>query len=96
MVTTAGRRSPPHSSLWLFVVPRNIAEFTPASNSLNPAFAAGFNMSTAQIMDANKDGNITKEEYMKQSNDMAAWAKMDTNKDGMLDANEIKAGFNDK
>ncbi|HRD48915.1 MAG: EF-hand domain-containing protein [Candidatus Competibacter sp.] len=64
--------------------------------TLNPAFAAGFNMSTAQIMDANKDGNITKEEYMKQSNDMAAWAKMDTNKDGMLDANEIKAGFNDK
>ena len=33
MVTTAGRRSPPHSSLRLFVAPRNIAGFTPASNS---------------------------------------------------------------
>ena len=64
--------------------------------ALSPAFAAGFNMSTAQTMDTNKDGMITKEEYMKQSNDMAAWAKMDTNKDGMLDANEIKVGFNDK
>lgn len=67
-----------------------------SSLTLNSAFAAGFNMSTAQIMDADKDGNITKEEYMKQSNDMTAWAKMDTNKDGMLDANEIKLGFNDK
>ena len=47
-------------------------------------------------MDTNKDGTITKEEYMKQSNDMAAWTKMDTNKDGVLDANEIKVGFNDK
>lgn len=64
--------------------------------TLSTAFAAGFNMSTAQTMDANKDGNITKEEYMKHSNDMAAWAKMDTNKDGMLDANEIKIGFSDK
>jgi EF hand len=64
--------------------------------TLSPAFAAGFNQSTAHTMDANKDGNITKEEYMKQSNDMAAWEKMDTNKDGMLDANEIKVGFNDK
>jgi len=33
---------------------------------------------------------------MKHSNDMAAWDKMDTNKDGMLDANEIMVGFNQK
>jgi hypothetical protein len=33
---------------------------------------------------------------MKQSNDMAAWTKMDTNKDGVLDEQEIKVGFNDK
>lgn len=64
--------------------------------TLSTAFAAGFNMSTAQTMDANKDGAITKEEYMKQSNDMEAWDKMDTNKDGVLDANEVKAGFNNK
>ncbi len=56
----------------------------------------GFNDVTANLMDANKDGMITKEEYMKHSNDMAAWEKMDTNKDGMLDANEIKIGFNQK
>ncbi len=64
--------------------------------ALNVASAEPFNMKTSHIMDANKDGNITKEEYMKHSNDMAAWEKMDTNKDGMLDANEIKFGFTDK
>lgn len=65
--------------------------------AMNAAFAVqGFNMSTAHIMDADKDGKITKEEYMKHSKDMAAWEKMDTNKDGMLDENEIKTGFNDK
>ena len=42
------------------------------------------------------DGMITKDEYMKHSNDMAAWTKMDTNKDGVLDAKEIQAGFNSK
>lgn len=64
--------------------------------ALSTAFAEPFNMSTAKIMDANNDGTITKEEYMKHSNDMAAWTKMDTNKDGVLDENEIKVGFNDK
>ena len=66
------------------------------SLALSAAFAQGFNMKTAETMDENHDGMITKEEYMKHSNDMAAWAKMDTNKDGMLDANEIKVGFNQK
>jgi len=67
-----------------------------AALAMNAAFAQGFNMSTAKIMDADKDGKITKEEYMKHSKDMAAWEKMDTNKDGMLDEKEIKVGFNDK
>ena len=64
--------------------------------ALSTAFAQGFNMKTAEIMDANSDGAITKEEYMKHSSDMAAWTKMDTNKDGVLDTQEIKEGFNDK
>lgn len=64
--------------------------------ALSAAFAQGFNMKSVEVMDANKDGMITKEEYMKHSNDMAARDKMDTNKDGMLDANEIKVGFNQK
>ncbi len=64
--------------------------------ALSAAFAQGFNMSTAKIMDENNDGKITKEEYMKHSTDMAAWTKMDTNKDGVLDEHEIKVGFNDK
>lgn len=68
-----------------------------AALAMNAAFAVqGFNMSTAHIMDTDKDGKITKEEYMKHSKDMAAWEKMDTNKDGMLDEKEIKIGFNDK
>ena len=64
--------------------------------AMGAAFAQGFNMSTAKIMDENHDNKITKEEYMKHSEDMAAWTKMDTNKDGVLDENEIKVGFNDK
>ena len=67
-----------------------------SSLTLSTVFAAGFNMSTAQVMDTDKDGAITKEEYMKHSTDMEAWTKMDTNKDGVLDAKEIKAGFNEK
>ena len=63
--------------------------------ALNVA-SAQFNMATSHIMDVDKDGKITKAEYMKHSNDMAAWEKMDANKDGMLDENEIKAGFTDK
>jgi hypothetical protein len=68
-----------------------------AGLAFSTAFAVqGFNMSTAKIMDANSDGKITKEEYMKHSKDMEAWAKMDTNKDEVLDAQEIQTGFNDK
>jgi len=68
-----------------------------AGLAMSSAFAVqGFNMSTAHTMDADKDGKITKEEYMKHSKDMAAWEKMDTNKDGVLDQSEIKIGFNDK
>ncbi|MFO1423316.1 MAG: EF-hand domain-containing protein [Candidatus Competibacteraceae bacterium] len=66
------------------------------SLALSAAFAQGFNMKTAEMMDENHDGMITKEEYMKHSKDMAAFDKMDTNKDGVLDANEIRIGFNQK
>ncbi len=64
--------------------------------ALNVAFAEPFNMGTAKLMDENHDGKITKQEYMKHSSDMAAWAKMDMNKDDMLDEKEIQAGFNNK
>jgi hypothetical protein len=64
--------------------------------ALNVASAEPFNMGMAKKMDANSDGKITKEEYMKMSNDMAAWEKMDVNKDGVLDEKEIQLGFNDK
>lgn len=67
-----------------------------SSLALSTAFAEAFNMSTAKAMDTNSDGKITQEEYMKQSNDMAAWTKMDTNKDGVLDEKEIQIGFNSK
>ncbi|MDG4594809.1 MAG: EF-hand domain-containing protein [Candidatus Contendobacter sp.] len=66
------------------------------SLTLSTAFAQGFNMKSAEVMDENHDGMITKEEYMKHSNDMASFDKMDTNKDGMLDAKEIRVGFNQK
>ena len=63
---------------------------------LSPAFAQGFNSAMAKTMDADQDGKITKAEYMKHSSDMAAWTKMDTNKDGILDEREIQYGFTDK
>lgn len=63
---------------------------------LSPVFAQGFNSAMAKTMDADQDGKITKEEYMKHSSDMAAWNKMDTNKDGVLDQQEIQVGFTDK
>lgn len=64
--------------------------------TVNVAFSEPFNMGTAKLMDANHDGKITKEEYMKHSSDMAAWSKMDTNKDDLLDEQEIQIGFNQK
>ncbi len=63
---------------------------------MSAAFAQGFTRSMAKTMDADQDGKITQEEYMKHSSDMAAWTKMDTNKDGILDEREIQYGFTDK
>lgn len=63
---------------------------------LSAAFAQGFNSAMAKTMDTDQDGKITKEEYMKHSSDMTAWAKMDINKDGVLDQKEIQLGFTDK
>ncbi len=53
------------------------------------------NMATAKTM-MGADGTISKDSFMKHGGNEAAWTKMDLNKDGKLDANEIKLGFNDK
>jgi len=42
-------------------------------------------------LDANSDGNVTKEEFMQGHN--AMFGKMDANGDGMLDADEQMAGM---
>ena len=43
------------------------------------------------MMDANKDGKMSKEEFMKAHE--AKFTAMDVNKDGMVDADEMKAGM---
>ena len=53
------------------------------------------NMETAKTM-MSKDGTISKESFMKHGGTEAQWDKMDLNKDSMLDAHEIKVGFNEK
>ena len=40
------------------------------------------------VMDTNKDGKVSKEEYMKAQ--AAKFDAMDANKDGVIDANEMK------
>lgn len=47
-------------------------------------------MPNCEMMDANKDGKVSKEEFMKGHDEM--FAKMDKNGDGVLDADERKAG----
>lgn len=42
------------------------------------------------MMDANKDGKVSKEEFMKAHEDM--FAAKDANKDGVLSGDEMKAG----
>jgi uncharacterized low-complexity protein len=48
----------------------------------------------AAMLDANKDGKVSKEEFMKAHE--AMFAAKDANKDGVLDANEMKPGMEGK
>lgn len=45
----------------------------------------------ASMLDANKDGKVTKDEFMKAHENM--FAAKDANKDGVLSGNELKPGM---
>jgi hypothetical protein len=60
-----------------------------------PAFAQQdrtLTLRTATAMDANRDGTITREEFLKVSSDEALWARLDRNSDGIVDAQELRRG----
>ena len=64
-----------------------------------PALAADqpmkMNMETAKTM-MSSDGTISKDSFMKHGGTQAQWEKMDLDKNGLLDAKEIKLGFTEK
>lgn len=51
-------------------------------------FPGGLTLEQARMMDADKDGRISKAEYRRQSEDMTAWSELDANDDGFLDQDE--------
>ena len=64
-----------------------------------PALAAGqpmkMDMAMAKTM-MSSDGTISKDSFMKHGGTQAQWDKMDLDKNGTLDAKEIKLGFTEK
>lgn len=54
---------------------------------------AGLSVQTVRAMDANRNGNITQEEFLNESDDSELFAQLDTNADGVLDIDEIRTGI---
>jgi len=73
---------------FLFVVTGCLALTWPAVAADGPLGSGPLTLHQARMMDANKDGVISNQEYAKQSPDMMAWSEMDANGDGILDADE--------
>ena len=53
----------------------------------------GLTVELVRAMDADRNGQITQEEFLAQSSDDALWTELDTNADGVLDVEEIRAGI---
>lgn len=46
----------------------------------------------ASAMDANRDGTISRDEFLAVSRDEALWTRLDRNSDGIVDAQELRRG----
>ncbi len=55
--------------------------------------AQGLTIDQARMMDADRDGRITQEEFLRASSDKALFARLDTNFDNVLDKDEQRAGI---
>lgn len=55
--------------------------------------AEGLTLDQARMMDADRDGRITVEEFLQGSSDRNLFAQLDTNFDGALDAEEQRQGI---
>ena len=55
--------------------------------------AQGLTVDQARMMDADRDGRITEDEFLKGSSDRDLFAQLDTNFDGVLDVEEQRQGL---
>lgn len=53
----------------------------------------GLTVEAARAMDANRDGRISQDEFLNESDDAALFAQLDTNADSLLDVDEIRSGI---
>lgn len=64
-----------------------------ASAAQQQAPSQGLTIDQARMMDADRDGRITQEEFLRTSSDKALFARLDTNFDNVLDKDEQRAGI---
>jgi EF hand len=62
------------------------------SSSLTPTGDDAGVQRLTRLMDLNRDGVISRKEFVRHNADRAGWRKLDVNGDGMLDAVEQTAG----
>ena len=64
-----------------------------AATAQEPQSQQGLTLDQARMMDANRDGKITEEEFLRASSDRDLFAQLDTNFDGALDTEEQRSGI---
>ena len=72
------------AALLLSVIHPAIAANAPSGSSLT--------VRQASAMDANRDGAITRDEFLAVSRDEALWKRLDRNADGIVDTQELRRG----
>ncbi len=65
---------------------------TQSAVAANVPPASGLAVRVAKVMDANRDGVITRDEFLSVSRDEALWTRLDIDGDGVIDADELRRG----